>query len=106
MVSRFEVYLVSLDNEVSGDPKNTRPCVVISPDELNRNLETIMIAPLSSTSVLYPTRVPVEFLNGKRAVILDQLRSVDKRRLAKKIGEIDGNTRRIIVDKLQELFAG
>ena len=105
LVSRFEVYLVNLDADVSRDPKNTRPCVVISPDEVNRNLGTLIIAPLASTKVAYPTRVAVDFLNGKRAVILDQIRTVDRDRLVKKIGEIDEASRRAVIERLQELFA-
>src|SRR5262249_15125057 len=105
MVSRFEVYLVNLDRDVSRDPKNTRPSVIISPDELNRNVQTVLIPPLSSTRLLYPTRVPVEFLGSSRAIILDQIRAVDKIRLVKKIGEIDSAARKLIVEKLQELFA-
>ena len=105
LVSRFEVYLVNLDAEVSRDPKNTRPCVVISPNEMNRNLGTVIIAPIASSKLPYPTRVAVDFLNGKRAVILDQVRTVDRDRLVKKIGEIDEAYRRILVDRLQEMFA-
>jgi mRNA interferase MazF len=105
MVSRFGVYLVNLDLEISRDPKNTRPCVVISPDEVNRNLQSVIIAPLASTNTKYPTRVPVEFLNGTRHIILDQIRTVDQTRLVKKIGEIDEAFRRSIIERLQELFA-
>ena len=105
MVNRFDVYLVNLDREPSKDAKNTRPCVVISPDELNRNLDTVIIAPLSSTQMKYPTRVSVEFLNNERAVILDQIRTVDKIRLVKKIGEIEKKARKETIERLQELFA-
>lgn len=105
MVSRFEVYLVNLDPQVSRDPKNTRPCVIISPDEVNRNLSSVIIAPLASTNSEYPTRVAIEFLNGTRHVILDQMRTVDRARLVKKIGEIDEAFRPSIVERLQELFA-
>jgi mRNA interferase MazF len=105
MVSRFEVYLVNLDPELTADPKNTRPSVVISPNEVNRNLDTAIIAPLATTKTEYPTRVPVEFLNGRRHVILDQIRSVDQARLVKKIGEIEEASRPSIVERLQELFA-
>jgi len=105
MVSRFEVHLVNLDPEVTHDPKNTRPCVVISPDEVNHNLASVIIAPLASTNTEYPTRVPVNFLNGARFVILDQIRTVDRARLVKKIGEIDEAFRPLIVERLQELFA-
>ncbi len=105
MVKRFEVYLVNLDSQPSKDAKNTRPCIVISPDEINRNLETVIIAPLSSTKVKYPTRVAVDFLNNERFVVLDQIRTVDITRLVKKIGEISGEAEKKILEKLKELFA-
>jgi len=105
MVSRFEVYLVNLDAEITSDPKNTRPSVVISPDEVNRNLGTAIIAPIATTRAEYPTRVAVEFLNGTRHIILDQIRTVDQTRLVKKIGEIDEASRQMIIERLQELFA-
>lgn len=105
MVNRFDVYLINLDDHPSDDPKNTRPAVVISPDELNRNVETALIAPLSATRAPYPTRVPVNFLNETRFVILDQIQAVDRDRLVKKIGEIEQASRLSITEKLQELFA-
>ena len=105
MVKRFDVYLVNLDPHPSRDAKNTRPCVVISPDETNRNLETVIIAPLSSTKVKYPTRVAVDFLNNERFVILDQIRAVDKIRLVKKIGEMPPDAAAKTLEKLSELFA-
>ena len=105
MVKRFEVYLVNLDPHPSKDAKNTRPCVVISPDEVNRNLENVIIAPLSSTKVKYPTRVPTQFLNSERSVVLDQIRTVDSVRLVKKIGEIDAVAQKETLARLQELFA-
>jgi mRNA interferase MazF len=105
MVSRFDVYLVNLDASLSDDAKNTRPGVVVSPDELNRNLDHVIIAPIASTNAKYPTRVSVEFLNSERFVILDQIRTVDKVRLVKKIGEIGGSSQDAITDRLGELFA-
>ncbi len=105
MVNRFDVYLVNLDPEPSHDAKNTRPCVVISPDEMNGNIQNVIIAPLSSDSTKYPTRVAVEFLNNQRAIILDQIRTVDKIRLVKKIGEISGDSRKETLARLQEMFA-
>jgi mRNA interferase MazF len=105
MVTRFEVYLVNLDAEVSNDPKNTRPAAIVSPDEMNRHLSTILIAPISSTELLYPTRIPIDFLDAKRAVILDQIRPVEKTRLVKKVGEIELADRGLIVEKLGEMFA-
>ena len=100
MVARFEVYLVNLDIDLSKDPKNTRPAAVVSPDEMNRHLSTVLIAPISSTSLLYPTRISIDFLDSARAVILDQIRTVEKARLVKKIGEIEMAQRRTIVEKL------
>src|SRR6478672_12447298 len=105
VVNRFDVYLVNLDPTPSDSAKNTRPGVVVSPDEVNRNVGHVLIAPLGTTKTKYPTRVPVEFLNSERSVILDQLRTVDKTRLVKKIGEIGEASRDLILDRLGELFA-
>ena len=105
MVNRFDVYLVNLDAEPSSDAKNTRPCVVISPDEMNRHIGCVMIAPLSAVTTKYPTRVTVNFLNNQRAIILDQIRTVDKVRLVKKIGEIEKSVQKQTLERLQELFA-
>jgi len=105
MVNRFDVYLINLDESPSKDAKNTRPAVVISPDELNRNLTTVIVAPISSTNAKYPTRVPVDFLNSPRFVILDQIRSVDAERLVKKVGELDQESGSRITERLLELFA-
>ncbi len=104
MVKRFEVYLVNLDPEISKNPKNTRPCVVISPDEMNRNLPNAIIAPLSSTTANYPTRVPVDFLNNQRLIVLDQLRTVDQERFVKKIGEIESTVQKQTLELLTEMF--
>ena len=105
MVKRFEVYLVNLDDEPSDDPKNTRPAVIISPDEMNTNIGYVLIAPISSTNRLYPTRIPVELLDNERMIVLDQIRAVDKVRLVKKIGEIDKKSGAAALDRLQEMFA-
>jgi len=104
-VKRFEVYLINLDEAVSNDPRNTRPGVVISPDEMNRNLEYGLIAPRASTKARYPTRIPTEFLNEQRFVILDQIRAVDRSRLVKRIGELDAKPAADALDLLSEMFA-
>ena len=105
MVNRFEVYLVNLDVEMSKDAKNTRPCVIISPDEMNRYIANVIIAPLSAVTAKYPTRISVSFLNSERVIVLDQIRTVDKVRLVKKIGEIEKDVQKVILDRLQEIFA-
>ncbi len=104
MVTRFGVYLINLDEDIGGDAKNTRPAVIISPDELNRHIETVIVAPLSSTRVQYPTRIPVDFLNETRFVILDQIQTVDKARLVKKIGDLDRKPSAALLELLQEMF--
>lgn len=105
MVSRFDVFLINLDETPSDDPKNSRPAVIISPDEMNRHISTVMIAPLSSTRAKYPTRLPVEFLNETRYVILDQIQTIDKERLVKKIGQLEKDARARVTDLLLELFS-
>lgn len=105
MVRRFEVYLVSLDAASTKDAKNTRPCVVVSPDEMNAHVNHVLIAPISAVSGDYPTRLPVELLNTQREIVLDQLRTVDKDRLVKKVGEIGKDEQKAVLDRLQEFFA-
>lgn len=105
MVSRFDVFLVNVDTNPTSEAKNTRPCVIISPDEMNRNIDNVIIAPLSAARTKYPTRVAVNFLNSERSIVLDQIRTIDSERLVKKIGELDAAARREILAKLQELFA-
>lgn len=105
MVKRFEVYLVNLDDVPAKDAKNTRPAIVISPDEMNKHVGHVVIAPISSRAGNYPTHVPIELLNAERSIILDQLRVVDKERLVKHIGEVEKSARKTILDRLQEMFA-
>lgn len=105
MVDRFDVYLVNLDDEPSKDAKNTRPCVIVSPNEMNHNVQNVIIAPLSSAGTNYPTRIPVNFLNKERAIVLDQILTVDTVRLVKKIGEIDKSAQTATLERLQEFFA-
>jgi mRNA interferase MazF len=105
MVNRFDVFLLNLDEIPSDDPKNTRPAVVVSPDELNRNVDTVIIAPLSSTKAEYPTRVPVDFLNDRRFIILDKIQTVDASRLVKKIGVLEKSVQATVIDRLLELFS-
>lgn len=88
VVNQYNVYLVNLDPTVGHEIKKTRPCLVISPDEMNHNIDTIIIAPMTTKSHAYPTRVPVRF-DGKRGwIVLDQIRTVDSIRLVKHLGKI------------------
>jgi mRNA interferase MazF len=105
MVNRFSVYLLDLDGGQDGMAKNTRPCVVVSPDEMNAVLPWAIVAPLSAGDRERPTRVVVDFLNGNRLVVLDQLRTVDSSRLVKKIGELDVPVRKLIAERLIEMFS-
>ena len=103
-MKRFDIYLVNLDEEVSKDAKNSRPCVVISPDEMNDNVPYVIVAPVSSGSAAYPTRIPIDLLKTRRYIVLDQIHAVDTERLVKKIGDTDAATRRKILETLQEFF--
>jgi len=104
VVNRFEIYVVSLDPTRGGEIKKTRPCVVISPDEMNHNINTVIIAPMTSSSRRYPTRTPVEFQGKKGLIVLDQIRTVDKVRLIKRIGKLKKSTSEKIVSILHEMF--
>ena len=88
MVSQYEVYLVSLDPTIAHEICKTRPCLIISPDEMNAAIRTVIIAPMTTKSHAYPTRVPVQFAEKKAWIVLDQIRTVDTVRLIKKLGKI------------------
>jgi mRNA interferase MazF len=104
-VSRFEVYLVNLDPTVGTEIRKTRPCVVVSPDEINHHLRTVIIAPMTTKGRPYPTRVPCRFQGKSGQVVLDQIRTVDQVRLVRKLGRLDRTTSARVLDLLQELFA-
>jgi mRNA interferase MazF len=105
VVKRFDICLMNLDAEVSKDPKNTRPCVVISPDEMNEHVAHTVVAPVSASSGAYPTRIPIDLLGTRRFVVIDQIRTVDRDRLVKKIGELEKPAQKLVLDTLQEFFA-
>jgi mRNA interferase MazF len=105
VVKRLEVYLVNLDPTVGSEIRKTRPCVVVSPDEMNRHIRTVIVAPMTTKGRPYPTRVSCEFEGKKGQVVLDQLRTVDKRRLAKRLGYLDEATGREVLSVLTEMFA-
>ena len=89
---QYDVYIINLDPTIGHGIKKTRPCLVISPDEMNDNLQTVIIAPMTTKSHDYPTRVSTAFQNKTGWIVLDQIRTVDKKRLTKKLGSIDRKT--------------
>ena len=103
-VQRFEVWLVNLDPTQGSEINKTRPCVVVSPDEMNRYLRTATIAALTSTHRDYPSRVDCIFQGKEGQVALDHIRSVDKTRLVRRLGTLSKATAQAICDRLQELF--
>ncbi len=105
VVKRFEVYLVKLDPTVGSEIHKTRPCLVISPDEINRFINTIIVAPMTTKGRPYPTRVPLKFKSKRGHVVLDQIRTVDKTRLVKKVGQVDSQTQRAVLSLLNEMFS-
>jgi mRNA interferase MazF len=105
VVSRFDVYLVNLDPTVGKEIKKTRPCVIVSPDEMNRYVRTVIVAPMTTKRRSYPTRVSLRFQRKDGQVVLDQLRTVDKARLVRRLGRLDGRTQPKVLAGLAEMFA-
>ena len=103
-MKRFDVYLVNLDPTVGRKIKKTRPALIISPDEMNSHIATIIIAPMTTKGRPYPSRVSCTFQGKKGQIVLDQLRTVDKIRLVKKLGRIDKNTGNKVLSILKEMF--
>jgi mRNA interferase MazF len=91
-IEQYHVYLIELDPSVGHELQKTRPCVVISPDEMNRWIGTVIIAPMTTKSHEYPTRVSVQFQGKSGWIVLDQIRTVDKSRLLKALGKISEKT--------------
>ena len=102
---RFDVYLANLDPTVGSEIKKTRPCVVVSPDEMNRHIRTVIVAPMTSAKKDYPTRVACRFKRKQGQIVLDQIRTLDKSRLVKKLGTIDAKSQSDVVAVLQRMFA-
>ena len=103
VVKRFDVYLIELDPAVGSEIKKTRPCVIVSPNEMNC-LKTVLIAPMTTKGFHAPSRVELRFQDKTGLILLDQLRSVDKSRLIKKLGTVDTKTQKIISSTLVSIF--
>ena len=104
-MNRGEIWLVNLDPTIGSEIKKTRPCVIVSPQELNQHLRTMMMAPMTSKGFAAPFRVPVTHAGTKGLIVLDQMRAVDKQRLVKKLGQVSAKTMGNVLKTLQELFA-
>ncbi|MFN6481798.1 MAG: type II toxin-antitoxin system PemK/MazF family toxin [Nostoc sp. DedQUE02] len=105
VVNRFDVFLVNLDPTIGSEIQKTRPCVVISPDEMNKYIATVIVAPMTTKGQSYPTRVTCDFQGKDGQIVLDQIRTVDKARLVKKLGQIDSDEQKAVLDTLAEMFA-
>lgn len=105
VVKRFDVYLVGLDPTIGAEIQKTRPCLIISPDEMNAYIQTAIIAPMTTKMRNYPTRVSCRFEGKDAHIVLDQLRTVDKSRLLKHLGRISPATQKRVLSVLAELFA-
>ncbi len=104
VVKRFDVYLVSLDPTMAGEIEKTRPCVVVSPDEMNRHIATVIVAPMTTQGQPYPTRVPCQLQGKEGHVVLDRITTVDKDRLVGRLGRIGASTRKTVLAVLTEMF--
>ena len=105
VIKRFDVFLVNLDPTVGSEIRKARPCLVISPDEMNRFIATIIVAPMTTKGRDYPTRVLCGFKDKDGQVVLDQIRTIDKSRLVQKLGRIDKQTQEKVLSILAEMFA-
>lgn len=104
-IARFDVYLVSLDPTVGTEIRKTRPCLIVSPDEMNRRLQTAIVAPMTTVTRAYPTRANCRFKGKPGQVVLDQIRTVDRARLVKKLGKLDNRSASKVLEILAEMFA-
>jgi mRNA interferase MazF len=105
VVRRFQVYLVNLDPTIGSEIKKTRPCLIISPNEMNNHIATVIVAPMTSKGRDYPTRVDCQFEGKDGQIVLDQIRTVDKSRLVKNLGMISANAQTEVLDVLLDMFS-
>ena len=105
VANRFDVFLVNLDPTVGSEIKKSRPCVVVSPDEMNRHIATIIVAPMTTKGKRYPTRVACQFQGKAGQIVLDQIRTIDKTRLIKSLGQISSAEQSLVLETLAEMFA-
>lgn len=105
VVNRFDVFLVNLDPTIDSQIKKTRPCLIISPNEINHYISTVIVAPMTTKGQPYPTRVTCQFQGKEGQIVLDQIRTIDKTRLVKLLGQITTEEQKAVLDILAEIFA-
>jgi mRNA interferase MazF len=105
VVNRFDVFLVNLDPTIGSEIQKTRPCLIISPNEINHHVATVIVAPMTTKGQPYPTRVTCQFQGQNGQIVLDQIRTVDKTRLVKLLGQISEEEQKTVLDILAEMFA-
>lgn len=105
VVNRFDVFLVNLDPTIGREIQKTRPCLVISPNEINHHIATVIVAPMTTKGQTYPTRVTCQFQGQNGQIVLDQIRTVDKTRLVKLLGQISVEEQKTVLDVLAQMFA-
>ena len=105
VTNRFDVFLISLDPTRGSEIRKTRPCLVISPDEMNEHIRTVIVAPMTTKGRPYPSRVSCTFQGKSGHVVLDQIRTVDKTPLVRRLGSISVVVQRKVLDALQEMFS-
>lgn len=104
-IERGDVLLIDLDPTRGGEIRKTRPCVVVSPDDLNKHLRTLVVAPLTTGGHPYPFRVTCQFAGKHGHIVIDQIRTIDRERVVKRLGRLQQATLRRVLDVLQEMFA-
>lgn len=104
-VARFDVFLMILDPTIGSEIRRARPCVIVSPDEMNRHLRTVIVAPMTTARRSYPSRVETRFQDKRGQIVVDQLRTIDRARLARRLGTLSADETDAVLKVLHELFA-
>jgi mRNA interferase MazF len=104
VVNRFDVFLINLDPTIGSKIKKTRPCLIISPNEINHHIATVIVAPMTTKGQPYPTRVTCQFQGQNGQIVLDQIRTIDKTRLVKLLDQISAEEQKTVLDILAEMF--
>jgi len=105
VVKRHDVFLVNLDPVIGSEIQKIRPCLVISPDDMNAHIAIVIVAPMTTKGKPYPTRIPCDFQGKDGHIVLDQIRTIDKSRLIKRLGSVDEVTGSLVLSTLREMFA-